>query len=84
MIEREAFMGRFRFRRQKDGAHPASDLAAFLVLASEGRALRQAIDTAMRAVREAEVTPTTDDPLTGCGLIDESGLSSPVCQRGRA
>ena len=49
------------FRRQKDSANDraaetgvASDLADFLVHATEGRALRQAIDARMLAPRKAE------------------------------
>jgi hypothetical protein len=76
------------FRRQKDSANDraaetgvASDLADFLVHATEGSALRQAIDARMLAPREVEADTTASEALTGivAGLTGPG--SSHVCRR---
>ena len=73
------------FRRQKDRASDraaetsvASDLADFLGHATEGSALRQAIDARMLALREAGAdTDLSNETPTGV-VANPSSDSSPV------
>ena len=60
------------FRRQKDSASDsaaetavASDLADFLAHATEGEALRHAVDARVLALREADGDMTANEALTG-------------------
>jgi len=75
------------FRRQNSGddraaeTGVASDLAEFLVHATEGGALRRAIDARMLALGEADVDTTANDALTGIAAGPTSPGSSHVCRR---
>jgi hypothetical protein len=60
------------FRRQKDSASDsaaetavASELADFLAHATEGEALRQAVDARMLALTEADADTGANEALTG-------------------
>ena len=72
------------FRRQKDSASDsaaetavASDLADFLAHATEGEALRQAVDARMLALREADGVMPANEALTGIVAGPTIAASSP-------